>query len=227
VFVSVPAGHGALMLEELGRLLIMEDAEIARGEDFSWLTVHGPTATETGREIEAELQGAAGGQMALLEPNDFACAYLANQHDRLSAIVSRHASLGTEQQWQASRIEHGLPLFGIDYDAHSNPHDVSLERRAVSWSKGCYLGQEVVCMQDLRGKAKRRMIPLKLAPGVQPTTDAPVTDAQGQTVGTVTSHAHSARLGCSVAMVRVGASDALQGQLFVAGNAAFRVEPSV
>jgi folate-binding Fe-S cluster repair protein YgfZ len=37
-----------------------------------------------------------------------------------------------------------------------------LERRAVSWTKGCYLGQEVVCMQDMRGRVKRRLVALEL-----------------------------------------------------------------
>ena len=82
--------------------------------------------------------------------------------------------IGSEPDWQRLRIERAVPAYGTDYDDRDNPHDASLERRAVSWTKGCYLGQEVVCMQDMRGKLKRRIVTLAFdsrdppAPGAIP-----------------------------------------------------------
>jgi tRNA-modifying protein YgfZ len=61
-----------------------------------------------------------------------------------------------------------------------------LDRSAVSWSKGCYLGQEVVFMQDARGKLKRRLVPLAVPTGV-PAAGAEVRSATDEVVGEVTS----------------------------------------
>jgi folate-binding protein YgfZ len=76
----------------------------------------------------------------------------------------------------------------VDFGERDNPHEASLDRIAVSWSKGCYLGQEVVCMQDMRGKVKRRLVALDgsgaLLGGVKPTE---VLTADGSVAGHVSS----------------------------------------
>jgi folate-binding protein YgfZ len=104
---------------------------------------------------------------------------------------------------------HGLGVFGVDFGEHDNPHEASLDRLAVSWTKGCYLGQEVVCMQDMRGKVKRRLIALD---GAAVLLDAPelagkageVLAADGSLVGQVSS-VHRSAVGARV-LARVSAS---------------------
>ena len=59
-------------------------------------------------------------------------------------------------------IEHGLPRFGAEVDATLYPQEAALEKLAVSFSKGCYLGQEVVYMLQERGHVKRKLVPLDL-----------------------------------------------------------------
>jgi folate-binding protein YgfZ len=44
-----------------------------------------------------------------------------------------------------------VPRFGVDFDDTTYPQEASLEKTAVSFDKGCYLGQEVVCMLEMRG----------------------------------------------------------------------------
>ena len=51
------------------------------------------------------------------------------------------------------RIEAGRPLFGIDFDATVLPAETPLEDRAVSFTKGCYPGQEIVARMKSRGQA--------------------------------------------------------------------------
>ena len=48
--------------------------------------------------------------------------------------------------WNAVRIEQGLPRFGVEFDTTHYPQEAALEKLAVSFQKGCYLGQEVVYM---------------------------------------------------------------------------------
>lgn len=220
VLIAVAPGTGQVLLQELQRMLIMEDAEIEHVARASWLTVHGPAAASVTAELTSSLPARASGEIALLHPGDFALVADAVA-DALSS-AGPDVCFGTEADWQALRIEHGLPLFGVDFDGRANPHDASLERRAVSWSKGCYLGQEVVCMQDMRGKPKYRMVPLQLAGEVSAAVGETVSDAQGAAVGEITSFAPSQRLASSVALARL-AVGATGSQLFVAGKPAQRI----
>jgi folate-binding protein YgfZ len=219
VMIAVAAGTAAGLLQELQRMLIMEDAEIEQVAALDWVTVHGPAAASVAGELASASSIRAGGEISLLQPGDFVLA--ADAGGALTSGVP-NVRFGSEAQWQALRIEHGLPLFGVDFDGRANPHDASLERRAVSWSKGCYLGQEVVCMQDMRGKPKYRMVPLQLAEGANVEVGATVNDAQGTTVGEITSIAPSTRLSSNVALVRLAVS-AVGAPVFVAGKPAQRI----
>ena len=130
-----------------------------------------------------------------------------------------HVVIGAAADWERLRIERAVPVYGTDYDDRDNPHDASLERRAVSWTKGCYLGQEVVCMQDMRGKLKRRVVTLELEAGT--ASDAgTVVDAEGNDVGEVTSRTFSELLGKPLVLARVSAKALETGRLFIAGRPA-------
>ena len=124
----------------------------------------------------------------------------------LEALVAKAVSMGATDLGAADalgaldqlRVVAGLPLYGVDFGARDNPHEASLDRRAVSWSKGCYLGQEVVCMQDMRGKVKRRLVRLDgHAVGWQP--QSAVHSLDGTEVGKVTTVAGNRALASVVA----------------------------
>jgi tRNA-modifying protein YgfZ len=224
LFVSV--APGAPLFEALEAFLIMEDATLAdRSTEFSWLTLHGPsaavlaaTAGGRGQAIAAPIDWTGLGGAAIVVPRP-AAAELA----RALAAAGSSARLSSAEEFEAFRIERGLPRFGVDYDARDNPHDASLERRAVSWTKGCYLGQEVVCMQDMRGKAKRRLLPL----GVEGSLPAPGTPvlSGAEEVGRVTSSAESRGRGKPVVMARLVARAADEGELSIGGRPAERIAP--
>jgi hypothetical protein len=113
--------------------------------------------------------------------------------------------LGSDADWEVFRITEVLGRFGVDFGETDNPHEAALDRRAVSWSKGCYLGQEVVCMQDMRGKLKRRLVALQLdTAGDLPQAGSPVTTNDGaEAVGELTSVARSPVTGRAVALARL------------------------
>jgi folate-binding protein YgfZ len=114
-------------------------------------------------------------------------------------------ALSSEADWDAFRIAQSLGRFGVDFGEADNPHEAALDRRAVSWSKGCYLGQEVVCMQDMRGKLKRRLVALSLDSAAgEPAVGSPVTTVDGaEAVGELTSVARSPVTGKLLALARV------------------------
>ncbi len=165
------------VISEFDRMLIMEDAELQDvSEEFEWIVSVQPLPTSDA-EVVAELR------LGTLAVNVAAMA-----RSKTPEWVG-DAQLMTEKQWLALRLLHALPEYGVDFGAKDRPHEAGLERSAVSWSKGCYLGQEVVCMQDMRGKVSRHVTALEvqappemdLAPGVE------VLDSEGQAIGTVSS----------------------------------------
>jgi glycine cleavage system aminomethyltransferase T len=83
------------------------------------------------------------------------------------------------------------------------PQEASLEKRAVSFEKGCYLGQEVVCMLEMRGHVKRKLVSLVIDQGEAPAKGAPVANAAGEAIGEVTSAAASPTLGAPVALAMI------------------------
>jgi folate-binding protein YgfZ len=84
------------------------------------------------------------------------------------------------------------PRVGVDVDEASFPAEAGLDERAVSWSKGCYPGQEFVARLRYRGHANRRLRALEVE-GHAPR-DAEITHA-GKPVGRVTSSVEGLVLG--------------------------------
>ena len=74
----------------------------------------------------------------------------------------------------AARISRGRPRHGIDFHADHIPLEAGLSNLAISFTKGCYIGQEVICRVDSMGEPKRRLVTLDLS-GVE-TAPAPGTE---------------------------------------------------
>ena len=96
--------------------------------------------------------------------------------------------------FEAERIVAGLPKMGVELTDKTIPAETDLIDWTVSFSKGCYTGQELVARIDSRGgNVPRHLRGLLLPPGVGP--GAELVDADGRPAGTITSAAVSASLG--------------------------------
>ncbi len=205
LWLSVAPGTAASVVDFLDRLLVMEDAELNDASaEKAWLSVHGEGAEALARAI-AEQVGGFSGSVSWTEKPGAAAVVPRESLSQVEQLLKQRsdAILADETSWQRFRVEHSLPVFGVDYSSHDNPHQASLERRTVDWSKGCYLGQEVVCMQDMRGKVKRRLCRLTVE-GAAPKAGASV-NAGDTSVGTVTSAAEAPTPGRSVVLASVAA----------------------
>lgn len=108
--------------------------------------------------------------------------------------------------WHAfniARIEAGTPLFNVDYGSDSLPHETGVLNERVSFTKGCYLGQEVVARMQNLGHPPKKLVGLRLTGDAIPVTGAPVIDPDAKNeksaiVGAVTSAAPSPMLSGSV-----------------------------
>jgi hypothetical protein len=125
----------------------------------------------------------------------------------------------TAEDYDRHRLALGLPDGSRDMEAEKS---VLLEAgfdelHGVSWSKGCYMGQELTARTRYRGLVKRRLVPVDVT-GPLPPRGTPVTDAAGAEVGEMRS-GHDCR---ALALLRI---DALARAPFIAGEA--RVAPRI
>jgi folate-binding protein YgfZ len=194
--------------EALERYLIMEDAETrAEADAFQVWRAHGPRAAEV-----LDAARGAGADGAVLDATGLGgVVFLAPAGLDLRAAISSKATIGDDAGWEALRLERAVPRWGRDFDATMYPQEASLEKRAVSFEKGCYLGQEVVCMLEMRGHVKRKLVSLVLDQGEAPAKGAPVANAAGEAIGEVTSAAASPTLGAPVALAMIKYAAATAG----------------
>jgi folate-binding protein YgfZ len=120
------------------------------------------------------------------------------------ALVSRGASLVDADTWNVARIEAGIPVWGADMDEETIPLEAGIEDRAISFAKGCYVGQEVIVRVRDRGHGRvtRRLVGLAAPAGGDPPAVSPGDElrAGGKVVGRVTSAAVSRLLGRTIAL---------------------------
>jgi len=126
--------------------------------------------------------------------------------------------------YNTARIEAGVPLYHIDYGPDSLPHETGILGQAVSFTKGCYLGQEIVARMQNLGHPKRILVGLRFQDNRLPiagsqvfdlATDStggpggagPVASDSGEVIGAITSSTLSPMLGglaVSFAVLRWG-----------------------
>ncbi len=98
------------------------------------------------------------------------------------------------------RVEHGRPRYGIDLDESTIPQEAGLNERAVSFTKGCYVGQETVARLHYRGKPNRHLRGLRLS---EPSEPGAALALGERSVGSLGSSVLSPRLGpIGLALVR-------------------------
>jgi tRNA-modifying protein YgfZ len=110
----------------------------------------------------------------------------------ITALRRRGAAEVSEETAECLRVEHGRPRYGVDLDDTVIPQEAGLNARAVSFTKGCYVGQETVARLYYRGKPNRHLRGLRLS--ARAATGAEIT-FEGRLVGRVSSVADSPELG--------------------------------
>jgi len=102
----------------------------------------------------------------------------------------------------ALRLEAGIPWFGYDFDETTIPHEAGLENSHISYTKGCYTGQEIVERVRSRGHVNRRRVGISFAGKTIPAAKTPLL-AGGAEVGFLTRTAFSYALERPIGMAYV------------------------
>lgn len=202
--------------------LIMEDVELSTPE-LAFYAAFGPRSAELVRTGDAPFVGkidllGVGGGVIFGVPNERAAAF----EDALRAKLGElGGAFGDDEAYAALCIEQGLPRFGVEFDTTMLPQEASLEKRAVSFDKGCYLGQEVVYMLEHRGHPKRKLCAIELEGNDVPANGASVATADGEAIGDVRNATRGPLRGRVRALAMIKWSNAKPGtELRVDGRAA-------
>lgn len=125
-----------------------------------------------------------------------------------AALAARLTSAGARPAgllaWETARVEAGRPEWGLDMGEDTIPQEANFdELGAISYTKGCYTGQETVARVHFRGHVNKHLRQLRLEGDVLPPRAATLADETGKPVGDVRSSVRSPRMGAiAIGMVR-------------------------
>jgi hypothetical protein len=216
IYLDSAPGTSDRLIAHFRRYLITEDVEIAdRTSDTAAFLLVGPESRA--------IAGAAAFQQipdlpelghTLVRIADVECRVIASSVLGVSAFEVWSPAVQAAVVWQALRrsgqphglrpmgetayailrVEAGLPQFGIDIDETNLPQEIGRNDRAISFTKGCYLGQETVARIDALGHVNRRLVGLKIDSANLPPSGTSVL-AAGKEIGRITSVVQSPALG--------------------------------
>ena len=210
-FLDVPRALGAALIAKLNiyklrAKVIVEDLSAVLGVLAAW---DGSSTTKDGTTKHglsyADPRLPALGLRVMLPP-----------HLAAAAAAELGTTLVDAAQYEAHRIALGVPQGGLDFSyGDAFPHETDMDQLGgVDFSKGCYVGQEVVSRMEHRGTARSRAVPVRYD-GTAPAAGAAVTAGDRQ-VGTI----GSAAAGRAVALLRLDrvAEAMLRGEPLVGGG---------
>jgi aminomethyltransferase len=206
LLADVPTERAAALVEHLSRYILADRVTVGRAVGgVRWLAL-GPLAPEVLSrwvpELPIDLWAAGRGQVAGREvsvrrerPLGEPVFSLRAAEGDASAVADALTALGCApvgfDALEMLRVEAGIPRFGADFDEANFPQEVGFDD-AVSYTKGCYLGQEVVARIHYRGHVNRELRALRIGGSDMPAPGAPL-ELDGEEVGRLGSVARVSR----------------------------------
>lgn len=182
IWLDVPADRVDAVLERLDRYIIMEDVDLAAQPELGLATALGPRADELADGGWPADRFGTGGRVWVVPKGD--------REPTLAQLAASAEARGggtlDEEGWAAAHVVHGRPRFGLDFGDWTYPQETGLTPVAVSFKKGCYVGQETVVMLQNRGKAPKVLWRWKSGHNELPPAKTPIV-REGAEVGEVTS----------------------------------------
>ena len=161
--------------------------------ELGLLSVIGPDAPDlAGPEEHANAHVEIGGRPVVAVRTDVGLDVFCAAEDRAAVRVALPFPDGDEAAAEIVRVESGRPRYGVELDDSVIPQEAGLNERAVSFTKGCYVGQETVARLHYRGKPNRRLRGVKLSAPVPPGAELRLGE---KTVGRITSAVPGRALG--------------------------------
>jgi len=229
LLVVLPQAAEAMLRESFERYIIMEDVTLVAWPEARVLSLLGPAAAQLAAAVSA-----AGG-FACDELGQGGHAWLGTEGE-LSPIAAVLRARGAveidERGYELARLRMARPRFGLDYGERSYPQEAGL-KQLVSFAKGCYLGQEVVCTLENRGRLTRQLA-LWRGPRASdaraeepPAAGTPLKAAGDETLGEITSAVWDPEAGAILALGYVKRAHAAPGTTLTAAGTHFTLQQLV
>ena len=240
ILLDLELSRTAALRDRLEQLIFAEDVAVADvSSELSQIGVYGPGAAEAvASALRAVVAGSTGlpdaavleklrlfenlrsgaGESGIVSASDdfgvggFEVFLPPARKEALAAALLGAGALEVHPDTaDVTRVEAGHPVFGIDMDEETIPLEAGIEDRAISHTKGCYVGQEIIIRVLHRGQGRvaRRLVGLVLD-GRPPARGDRIRSADRET-GTVTSAVHSPALNRAVALGYVRRDDSEPG----------------
>lgn len=227
LWVDTPGEYADALLAHLDRYLISEQVELKnRTTEFAQMQLAGPAAKSVLEQaldedvpdlteflhMERTFGNSATCSIRRRDPlgvpgYDIVC--LTQKAEAVwRMLTAAGAKPAGEKAFEVLRIEAGTPIYGQDIDENRFVMEIGRATRAVSYAKGCFLGQEPIVMaRDRAGHVPRAFLPIRLSERV--TEPGSKLRREGKDVGVVTSSIDSPRLGgpMALAYIRRGYQD--------------------
>ena len=151
---------------------------------------------------------------------------IGDRGDAGAVVEALEAAAGTGRlielspsDFEALRIEAGTPVFGKDVTERNLPQEIARDAQAISFVKGCYLGQETVARLDAMGHVNQVLKGLTFEPGSACPAPGSTLEADGKRVGAITSVAFSPWRSHPVALAMIRTSHTGAGTTLLAASA--------
>jgi folate-binding protein YgfZ len=226
ILLGLPGETTAAVLARLDQFIFSEDVQLGDvSETFAQIAVVGPDAA---RLVEALLDAPPAAPLASLPEHGNMRGHIRESPaiitrvtdtgapgfdvyvDRERAgwlkeqLIAAGAEAADGETAEILRVEAGVPVFGRDMDQETIPLEAGIESRAISMTKGCYVGQEVIVrvLHRGHGRVAKKLVGLVLDGDALPAPGATVKSAD-RAVGEITSAVRSPALGRPIALAYV------------------------
>ncbi len=217
VFDTVP-DQGEQLIPHLDRYLITEDVQITdRSTEWSELAVAGSKANDVLKQCGLDvpmaplnhIDGLIDGHAVSVRQVDMTsapCFFLQTASNEQVVLINKLREYGATEcnadVLETARIEHGWPCFAVDISERNLPQEINRNEQAISFTKGCYLGQETVARIDAMGHVNRLLVGLRFDGEEIPPPGTKLLDGEKE-IGEVTSATLSPRLDAPLALAFV------------------------
>jgi len=230
--------------ETLEKFIIMDDVTLSDETNrYATLSLQGPQTAQLIRELASNIDLNALDDFTSVEANinSISCTIIKKPFANTPSADIRAERKDIEQLWNfvaektraagggsvgykalnALRLEQQIPWFGYDFGDKQIPHEAGLENSHISYTKGCYTGQEIVERVRSRGQVNRRRVSLRFPQTSEPPPAGTILTADTKEVGAVTSSSPLPQQSDSIGLAYVRKESAAPGTLltFASGNA--------
>jgi folate-binding protein YgfZ len=210
LWIESITGAAATLLPHFDKYVITEDVRFTdRTAEFAELLLAGPSATELlerlGLSVAAlPLYGhLSHGSDALplrsvrrvdwFDSSTWLLSLPVAQRDAVERSLTQAGAREADvAEVHAARIAAGFPIYGIDISEDNLAQEVGRTSLAISFTKGCYLGQEPIARIDAMGHVNRQLCRIEVSSGPLPDAGTPILDKpapDGKPIGAITSSA--------------------------------------